>query len=430
MLPRRTTHLVFTLAGCGVTTLLLVLLARTGSPALVAAAGRVLVPLGAGLLLLACLCQATARRDPVRRLQDALGDALLVVLLGALAFEAWAWSRRPPVSEEVLVVDALSGINMPHRELGWIGRPGFASTGEVLDARLGTLTIEYRNNSKGFRDIEQARDDRPAIVFVGDSLAWGHGLAFTDMAVQHLRTLLPQAQVFNLACQAYSTDQFLRTYELFGRELRPKVVVAMSLFVPLAQRSVPLGWGLRKPWYRLEGEQLVLAGVPIEHPADAAERQRLLLTARAAGIHDLGSAWEYLVRDCLGKGTHLGQRVLATWDEARRVTAGPPLPTPVVFAIHRRMRDLARADGASYVFATTPEISYFKSKDPVQTFAGEVRAFATRGIDVFDFTPLFVDPGAAGAGARLYERDKHPGPEGQRKMAEALAAKLRPLLGR
>ena len=52
-------------------------------------------------------------------------------------------------------------------ELGWAPIPNSSSA--VTTAR----TIHARHNSLGFRDIEFKRDDRPTMLFVGDSFVWG-----------------------------------------------------------------------------------------------------------------------------------------------------------------------------------------------------------------------------------------------------------------
>jgi hypothetical protein len=52
-------------------------------------------------------------------------------------------------------------------ELGWAAVPN--SISRVTNAR----TVNVRHNSLGLRDEEFSRDDKPVIMFLGDSFVWG-----------------------------------------------------------------------------------------------------------------------------------------------------------------------------------------------------------------------------------------------------------------
>lgn len=154
---------------------------------------------------------------------------LLPVLIGAFGSFYW-WQHRPLYLEEVVrpglpptrhrfVYDEL---------LGWKNIAGERST-----THGRPLTI----NSLGMRGRERPREKPPGtkrILVLGDSFAWGYGVADKDVFTEVLEERLADAggawEVWNASVLGWGTDQeylFLRRDEF---DLAPDIVV-VAMFV-------------------------------------------------------------------------------------------------------------------------------------------------------------------------------------------------------
>jgi GDSL-like Lipase/Acylhydrolase family len=104
-------------------------------------------------------------------------------------------------------------------ELGWVPVPNAVST--VTTAR----TIQARNNSLGFRDIEFRPDERPVMLFIGDSFVWGVDAEASERFTDLLRDRLPQYQIANAGVSGYGTDQEYLWLKRIWPDIHPDVVV-------------------------------------------------------------------------------------------------------------------------------------------------------------------------------------------------------------
>ena len=382
------------------------------------------------------------------RIQAAVANGLVAALLGIAMFEAFARWHDPLPARPPRTTDSLTGVNRPDERLGWSGRPGFDKPTPYRitagDGQRREILIRLRNNSQGFRDPEQVRDfAKPGVVVVGDSYAWGHCVELEETAVHGLRKQLPAAQVYNLACQAYSLDQIALSYEVYGRPLKPKVVVAMFLYVPGNMRSAPLGWGLQKPWFKFVGRELSLEAATLSFGKDAEERRMLVDRAEATGVYDLSSAVGFLVRDFGSYESWFLRRGAESWDRLREKSQGVPPPAPIVYAILSRLKKAVEADGAKLLLATGPEDTLLRwerivraehaaaeeaagKRLPLWTpFSPAILNLEQAGFEVLDFTEALLPEGEV-----LYDRDMHPGVAGNERMASALRARVEALLAR
>ena len=414
----------------------------------------ILTPVFVGLAGLVVVMRMLANRRKLAngfsRAQVAAANAVFATLLGIAGFEAFARWKDPLPARQDGRADGLTGVNQADERLGWSGRPLFDKPtiyrieDKNAEGKLRDLSVRLRNNSQGFRDIEQERDPaKPAVVFVGDSYAWGHCAEFEETAVFKLRPELPNAQVYNLACPAYSIDQIALAYEIHGRRLKPKVVVALFLYVPINMKSGPLGWGLQKPWFRLVDGQLELQAGLLEFGKDETQREQLVARAEASGIYDLNAALRYLFRDWGGSESWFLRRGIEAWDKVLDNFQGVPLPPPVIIAILQRLQKEVEADGGKLLIATGPERSLVRwerldreDHKKVEAsvgrplpfagpFAGPVRHLRNAGLDVLDLVECFMPEGEA-----LYDRDLHPGIVGNERMVEPLRARIEELLAR
>lgn len=144
--------------------------------------------------------------------------------------------------------------------LGWKGVPS-ATIELATECRRFTLT----HNAQGYRDIEESQRDpsEEAVVFLGDSFAWGLQVEADEMFVNLLRERLPDFEVYNLAHGGYGTDQELLTFERWQAPRPIRLVVLMFCENDFGDNSNSIRYGKPKPRFVLEDGRLVLTNVPV-----------------------------------------------------------------------------------------------------------------------------------------------------------------------
>ena len=145
-------------------------------------------------------------------------------------------------------------------ELGWAPIP--SSTSTVTNAR----SIHVRHNSLGLRDIEFSLDDRPTIMFLGDSFVWGLDAEADERFTDLLRPRIPNYKILAAGVSGYGTDQ---EYLLLQR-LWPKVKPAVVVLIFCSQNdrldnSTNIRYeGYQKPYFATSADgSLVLKGQPV-----------------------------------------------------------------------------------------------------------------------------------------------------------------------
>jgi hypothetical protein len=118
----------------------------------------------------------------------------------------------------------------------------------------GGREVTVASNAEGFRAARDlhARDDRPRIVVLGDSMVFGPGVEAEERFTERLERRTPGWRVDNMGMVAYGPDLMLRAFEADGREPPPAVVLMMLLSADL-YRVVPeaYGTGYALPRFRL-----------------------------------------------------------------------------------------------------------------------------------------------------------------------------------
>ena len=145
-------------------------------------------------------------------------------------------------------------------ELGWAPVP--LSSSSITNER----TVEVRHNSLGLRDIEFARDGRPSILFLGDSIVWGVDAEASERFTDLLRNRIASHSIVNAGVSAYGTDQEYLWLKRLWPKIEPAVVVL--IFCTLNDRldnTTNVRYGTtRKPWFAAEAEgALVPRGQPV-----------------------------------------------------------------------------------------------------------------------------------------------------------------------
>jgi hypothetical protein len=112
-------------------------------------------------------------------------------------------------------------------QLGWVLAPPRAGR-----ASVGGRTIEYAVDAAGYR-VRGADDvvdpERPTLVFAGESVMFGEGLAWDESIPAQVGTILG-SQSANLAVHGYSTDQiYLRLARELPRFRQPIAVISIFM---------------------------------------------------------------------------------------------------------------------------------------------------------------------------------------------------------
>jgi hypothetical protein len=134
---------------------------------------------------------------------------------------------------------------------------------EFVDPLLGWATPKTADNPLGvITDAPYVPGyERPSVLFYGDSFVEG----LTPMASkipQLLGRKLPASQVYNYGQGGYGVDQiFLRFRQSYSAFKSPAIVFGI-LTDDLDRCLLSVRTG-QKPYFKLEGEQLVLRGLPI-----------------------------------------------------------------------------------------------------------------------------------------------------------------------
>jgi len=214
----------------------------------------------------------------------------LLILFSALEFR----DRFFPV-----YVEEPGGHRFVHdRLLGWRNIPGAEMT------TLGrTLTI----NSKGLRDREypyEKPEGTKRILVLGDSFAWGYGVAdnevFSEVLEADLQGRQPRFEVLNTGVLGWGTDQEYLYLVHEGLKYSPDyVILALYSANDPKNNYYSMQGGLHKPVFL--NEQLELGNVPVPAP----EQKVPLLISQADSVDLTVAIVRRMAADCVQHGSHL-----------------------------------------------------------------------------------------------------------------------------
>lgn len=361
-------------------------------------------------------------------IQHTLGSVFqacsVVAFIGLLALatlEAQYRASHPIPPMEFESKDPLIYLQRPDPVLGWRSARNYSVPMDFLSG-----TRRFTTNSLGFRDIQQELDpNRPRVVIIGDSFPLGWGGDVQDSITPMLRKVLPEAQIFNASWQAYSKDQIRWSYQKLARPLQPRVVVMMLMSDPFRDTSLPLYFGLRKPYNLLDGDKLIQAGTPVEFYKNAEENRAYHTEWQARRVSGPVSAWHFLTHDFIRAHSAFGRQVLTTleWREAQRL--GMPPIDAIESKIMSKLKAEVEADGAHLIVVPSPRIDIFKvMKDPIWSMQRHLDSYRKLGIDTVDITPLLVEDWS-----RCFNAEKHPNALAIRRLHGSLGDHIRPHLG-
>lgn len=144
--------------------------------------------------------------------------------------------------------------------LGWKHRPESVATFKKALVRI---------DADGLRVPEHApRNVRARVLLLGDSQAFGDGVAAEDTFAAQLERSTPGLRVLNASVIGYGTDQQLLYFERQGVRHSPDVtVVALNAYDLRDNLSTRVRSGYAKPRFALTSDGLTLTNVPV--PGDA-----------------------------------------------------------------------------------------------------------------------------------------------------------------
>jgi GDSL-like lipase/acylhydrolase family protein len=315
-----------------------------------------------------------------------------------------------------------------HPLLGYDGLPN-------VRGRFHGQTVTH--NAKGNRG-EDVEFDKPAgvkrVVVMGDSQAWGYGVADDETIPAQLGRLLNEGgaaryQVLNLGVGGYGTDQAFLKYLVQGRRYAPDVVVLTVFKNDPVENARTVAWGVEKPRFYLEAGQLCLGNVP---PARApgwpnnrllADREpSLRLPGTSIDLARSATAQFFLRREWLpsllakGDGDLAAVRRYVGCVKNRDAYAGDGLE--LLGRLVGELKRIAAAEGARLVLLLVPKSK--EQEDPAMpAYYDPLGAgFRAQGIAFVDLRRhLPHDPGGPAA---FLPSDPHLSAAGSRVAAEAL----------
>jgi len=145
-------------------------------------------------------------------------------------------------------------------KLGW-----FPIKNSGVTFKGGFRSIEVQHNSRGFRDSEHIVDNRPRIVFLGDSLVWGYDVEKQERFTEKLAAKFANLSIYNLGVSGYGTDQ---EYLLLAEQYdfyHPNIVFLVFCCGNDEEDNSHNNSndGYFKPYFTANGNSLTLQGVPV-----------------------------------------------------------------------------------------------------------------------------------------------------------------------
>jgi lysophospholipase L1-like esterase len=289
-------------------------------------------------------------------------------------------------------------------KLGWHHQPG-----QRARVAMPSSSFEVRINAKGLRGPDvpyERRAGHPRVLMLGDSQAWGFGVAEDETAASVLQTATG-AEVINAAVSGFSTDQELQWLAAEGVRYRPDLVVlVVSGNDDWGNGRARMYWLYGKPRYRLTSAGLVLDSVPGPPPS------RLRRTAQWARTH---SALFYRAELLIERAAPGRLVRIATGEPA----SGQPIPFALTLALVDEIGRVAAAAGARLLVVTNAFDWLPPEEFPRITYRDFVDALRRRGSIVIDTTgDTEFD------GARMNGPDGHWNADGHRFVAGRIGAAI------
>ena len=290
-------------------------------------------------------------------------------------------------------------------KLGWHHQAGQQAS--VAIPRF--LSYEVRINAKGLRGPDlpyERRAGHPRVLMLGDSQAWGVGVAENETAASVLQAVTG-AEVINAGVSGFSTDQELLWLSTEGVRYRPDLVVlVVSGNDDWGNARERMYWIYGKPRYRSTSAGLVLDNVAVPPPP---QWRRTTLWVRTH------SALVFRAELLIERATPGRLARIAAGEPA----SGQPFPFALTLALVDEIGRVAAAAGARLLVVTSAFDWLPPEEFPQITYRDFVDALRRRGSIVIDTTG-----DAEFDAARMNGPDGHWNASGHRFVAGRIGAAI------
>jgi hypothetical protein len=184
-------------------------------------------------------------------------------------------------------------------DLGWSYRPNVRARHQTAE-----FDVAIDIHSRGFRGPEWPKDsERPRILVLGDSYAFGWGVEFEQSFSGVLQAAHPEWDVRNAAVAGYGADQELLVLRRLRESLRPAAVVCNFCDNDLWESSADEAYGRSKPQFVLLRGDLALRASHVDSSwlqensmLYAAIRKQAWQSRFLAATRDRASEWQMVER--------------------------------------------------------------------------------------------------------------------------------------
>lgn len=313
-----------------------------------------------------------------------------------------------------------------HERMGYRFIPGLKAR---VPHEAGGFLV--RVNNCGFRcehdfEVQRRPGKRRALLF-GDSFTAGDGVSNRQRYGDLVEQALPNLEIYNFGLPGSGTDQQYLAWQEYGAPLECDVVILAVLVENIRRVAAKYRWFVGddgqqkvfgKPYYEIDGDKLVLCGVPParqpldESDLDEEDRGRVNRGGRFPAVRKL-------VRD------------LGMQDLAQRALRYQPLPEyndgqhPAWSLLRRLLLEWIAAIPQPVILMPLPLAQYVEeTADPSGYQARFAEAAATAGCTLHDpLADLRKYPKEERRAFR-FEKDIHLTPAGHRALARSLAPVL------
>lgn len=273
--------------------------------------------------------------------------------------EAGIEFRRPPLYLEEPGHEITGHRYLYDTQLGWRNIPDWNAT---------TFQKPLSINANGLRAGRDYSFDKPAgtkrILVLGDSYAWGYGVAdqelFSELLERQLASRNGKWQVINSGVSGWGTDQQHLYLKNEGLKYQPDVVV-VAFFIgnDIDNNVAATQYGLNKPV--LVGSDLTLRNVPVPRPGQPVNPYVLDKLSKLDPVEHSVRIVSAIAEECVANDCEL---VLMKFG----VFLAPRLPYAV--DLNRRFTDSVQALGANLKFLDLDEQFAMKGFDLVKLTSG------------------------------------------------------------
>ncbi|MEM1049399.1 MAG: GDSL-type esterase/lipase family protein [Pseudomonadota bacterium] len=151
--------------------------------------------------------------------------------------------------------------------LGWSAKPNLDIKGiDLNDPNIPDMSdVVVTTDDRGFRSTGDASDldaETQPIVTIGDSFTWGSEVSDHETYPAHLQALLKRP-VVNAGYGGWGTDQMWMRMQEVGDSLEPALIVLSPLTNDVLRNAYRRYGRAFKPFFEIEGDDLVLRNVPV-----------------------------------------------------------------------------------------------------------------------------------------------------------------------